>query len=73
MRSALARITTALVMIVFMIISIGPIPITSTIGLLIVLFRPQWFKRLVDTIYCDKQKKVSRHKTVDTCQLSPGC
>lgn len=55
MRSTVARVKTAIVMIVFMIISIGPIPITSTIGLLIVLFRPQWFKRLVDTIYCDKQ------------------
>jgi hypothetical protein len=31
-----------------------PIPITSTIGLLIVIFRPNWFKRLVDTIYADK-------------------
>jgi hypothetical protein len=54
MRSALARI----VMIVFMIISIGPIPITSTIGLLIVIFRPQWFKHLV----CWRRLKIDHFK-----------
>jgi hypothetical protein len=37
-----------------MIFSVGPIPITSTIGLLVVIFRPTWFKKLVDNIYADK-------------------
>jgi hypothetical protein len=55
MRSTLARIKTALVLIVLMAVSIVPIPVTSTLGLLIVIFRPNWFKRLVDAIYCDKQ------------------
>lgn len=52
--SSLARIKCALVFIVFMIFSIGPIPVTSTIGLLVVIFRPAWFKNLVDNIYADK-------------------
>jgi hypothetical protein len=38
-----------------MIFSIGPIPVTSTIGLLVVIFRPSWFKKLVDDIYADKR------------------
>lgn len=52
--SSLARIKCALVFIVFMAFSIGPIPVTSTIGLLVVIFRPAWFKKLVDDIYADK-------------------
>jgi hypothetical protein len=54
MRSAVARIKTGLVLIVLMAVSVVPIPVTSTIGLLIVIFRPYWFKQLVDTIYSDK-------------------
>jgi len=37
-----------------MIISIGPFPITSTICLYVVIFRPRWFKSLVDKVYADK-------------------
>ncbi|MGR8932186.1 MAG: hypothetical protein ACU836_16270 [Gammaproteobacteria bacterium] len=48
------RIQCAIVLIVFMIVSVGPIPITSTICFYVVLFRPRWFKRLVDGIYADK-------------------
>ncbi|MDD2759299.1 MAG: hypothetical protein PHH11_03275 [Methylomonas sp.] len=51
--SNIARIKCAFVLFIFMIISIGPIPITSTIGLFVVVFRPGWFKKLVDTIYSD--------------------
>ncbi len=49
-----ARIKCAIVFIVFIIFSVGPIPITSTIGLFVVIFRPAWFKKLVDNIYADK-------------------
>lgn len=49
-----ARLKCALIFIIFMVFSIGPIPITSTLGLWVVIFRPAWFKRLVDTIYADK-------------------
>lgn len=52
--SSWARIKCAIVFLVFMVFSVGPIPITSTIGLLVVLFRPAWFKTLVDKIYSDK-------------------
>jgi type III secretory pathway component EscS len=52
--SSWVRIKCAIVFIVFMIFSVGPIPITSTIGLLVVIFRPIWFKTLVDNIYSDK-------------------
>jgi hypothetical protein len=52
--STWARIKCAIVFIVFMIFSIGPIPVTSAIGLFVVIFRPTWFKRLVDKIYADK-------------------
>jgi len=48
--SSWARIKCAIVFIVFMVFSVGPIPITSTIGLLVVLFRPAWFKTLVDKL-----------------------
>ncbi len=48
-----ARIKCALVFMVLMII---PLPVTSTMGLLIVIFRPDWFKKLVDTIYADKDE-----------------
>jgi len=49
------RIKCAIVLIIFMIFSVSPIPITSTIGLLVVIFRPHWFKKLVDNIYADKK------------------
>ena len=49
------RIKCAIVFIVLMIFSISPIPITSTIGLLVVIFRPLWFKKLIDKIYADKR------------------
>jgi len=52
--TTLIRIQCAIVLIVFMIVSIGPIPITSTICLYAVIFRPRWFKSLVDRIYADK-------------------
>jgi hypothetical protein len=52
--SSWARIKTAIVFIVFMIFSIGPVPVASMIGLFVVIFRPSWFKKLVDKIYADK-------------------
>ncbi len=51
MKSTVARIKAALVLIALMVVSVVPMPIASTIGLLIVIFRPTWSKRLVDTIY----------------------
>ncbi len=50
----LARIKCFIVLVILMIVGIGPIPITSSIGLYVVVFRPLWFKKLVDSVYADK-------------------
>ena len=50
--SIVARIKCALVLIIFMLIPL--LPITGTIGLFIVFFRPMWFKKLVDNVYAGK-------------------
>ncbi|MBD9355530.1 hypothetical protein [Methylomonas albis] len=52
--TSLTRIKCAIVFIVFILFSIGPVPITSSIGLYVVIFRPRWFKELVNKIYTDK-------------------
>jgi len=48
-----ARIKCALFLIILTVVGLGPFPITSAIGLFIVIFRPQWFKNLVDRIYAE--------------------
>jgi len=53
--SIVARIKCALALIIFMLIPI--LPVTGTIGLFIVIFRPLWFKRLVDHVYADKDDR----------------
>lgn len=50
--SFVVRVKCGLVLMVFMLIPV--FPITSTIELFVVIFRPHWFKRLVDTVYEDK-------------------
>ncbi len=45
------RILCAIVLIIVMILSIGPIPLTTTLCLYVVIFRPRWFKDLVERIY----------------------
>ncbi|ATG91005.1 hypothetical protein [Methylomonas koyamae] len=47
------RLKCAAVFVVFIIFSIGPIPITSALGLYVVIFRPRWFKELVAKVYAD--------------------
>ena len=47
------RIKCAIALIIFMLLSVGPIPLTSTIGLYVVIFRPRWFKKLVERIYSE--------------------
>ena len=53
--SIVARIKCALVLIIFMLIPL--LPITGTIGLFILIFRPIWFKKLVDNVYADKNDR----------------
>lgn len=45
------RILTLLVLFLALLTDIGPIPTISLICLYSVIFRPLWFKRLVDEIY----------------------
>lgn len=45
------RILTLLVLLFAMVADLGPIPTVSLICLYAVIFRPLWFKRLVDEIY----------------------
>lgn len=40
-----------LVLLLLSIIGMGPIPVTSTIGIIVVIFKPAWFKRVVDELY----------------------
>jgi len=53
--SVVTRIKCAVVLLILMSLSVIPmLPITSTLGLFIVIFRPLWFKKLVDKVYTDK-------------------
>ena len=45
------RIMTLLVLVLIMVTDLGPVPTVSLICLYAVIFRPLWFKRLVDEIY----------------------
>lgn len=44
------------VLLVFAFLGVGPIPLTSTFGLLVVIFRPKWFKKFVDAVYVGKER-----------------
>jgi hypothetical protein len=45
------RVLCVLILIVFIILEIGPIPISGLLLLWVVVFRPQWFYDLVQNIY----------------------
>ncbi len=47
----IVRLVTLLVLSVLVIFSFTPIPGTTLIMIYVVLFRPRWFKHLVDLIY----------------------
>ncbi len=51
--SSITRLKCAAVFVVFIIFSVGPVPITSALGLYVVIFRPPWFKELVARVYAD--------------------
>ena len=48
------RLRGIVVLIIFAFLGVGPIPLTSTLGLFIVIFRPKWFKKFVDLVYAGK-------------------
>ncbi len=45
------QIKYAVFLLLFMLLDIGPVPITAMTGLYVVLFRPDWFRKMVDNIY----------------------
>ncbi len=45
------RIKLLAVLALLTVLGIGPMPVTSIIGIYIVLYRPAWFKRLVLNLY----------------------
>ena len=45
------RIKCLLVLLLLTLMGLGPMPITSVLGMYIVIFRPAWFKRVVDRVY----------------------
>jgi Zn-dependent protease len=53
--SLMTRIKCALVLIIFMLIPV--LPITGMIGMFILIFRPIWFRKLVDKVYADKDDR----------------
>jgi hypothetical protein len=53
--SLMARIKCGLILIIFTLIPV--LPITGMIGLFILIFRPVWFRKLVDNVYADKDDR----------------
>ncbi len=45
------RFKCLVVLMLFALLDIGPIPITALTGVFIVFFLPRWFKQLVDRLY----------------------
>ncbi|QSA99205.1 hypothetical protein [Methylococcus sp. EFPC2] len=49
--TAAARIKCLLSLLLLLLLDIAPVPVTGTLALCVVIARPFWFKRLVETIY----------------------
>ncbi len=45
------RIKVLIVLVLLTLLGLGPLPLTSVIGIYIVLFRPAWFKAVVLKVY----------------------
>ncbi|MGJ0516844.1 MAG: hypothetical protein ACR65O_13970 [Methylomicrobium sp.] len=45
------RIKLLIVLILLTVMGLGPMPVTSIIGIYVVLLRPAWFKRMVMKLY----------------------
>ncbi len=66
----IARLLTLLVLGVLVIFSFAPVPGTTLIMLYVVLFRPRWFKHLVDLIY-EEITTTDQKKNKDTRSEPP--
>lgn len=47
----IARIKACLCLLALLVLDIAPVPVTSPIGIYVVIARPKWFKALVEKIY----------------------
>ena len=52
-RSFATRAKCVIVLLTFAVLGLGPFPVTSLLGVYVVIFRPQWFKDLVGRVYDD--------------------
>ncbi len=69
----MVRLLTILVLLVMVVFSFTPVPGTTLIMLYVVLFRPRWFKRLVDRIYEEAEQPTALPKAaVPTYADPPG-
>ena len=50
-RRIAVEIKCLLTLLFLFVIDIGPIPFTAAIGLFVVIFKPRWFIKTVDTLY----------------------
>jgi len=67
----MVRLLTILVLLGLVIFSFLPIPGTTLIMLYVVLFRPRWFKRLVDRIYEETEQPIPLPKTAAPAYADP--
>ncbi len=56
MNPLIVRLLTLFILSILVVFSFTPIPGTTLIMLYVVLFRPRWFKHLVDLIYAEARK-----------------
>ena len=59
------RIKCAIVLIILTLLGLGPLPITSVVGLYVVFARPRWFKELVLAIYAEDSSEQERQAPHD--------
>ncbi|HEB78610.1 MAG TPA: hypothetical protein ENI90_08790 [Methylothermaceae bacterium] len=67
----MVRLLTILVLLVMVVFSFTPVPGTTLIMLYVVLFRPRWFKRLVDLIYAEVEQPAALPRTVAPAYSDP--
>jgi hypothetical protein len=57
MATFFTRIKYIIILLLLMVIDIAPAPVLGLIALSILLFRPLWFKEMVDRLYSDVNPK----------------
>jgi len=63
MHPALIRLVTIAFLLAMVGFSFLPVPGTTLIMLYVVIFRPRWFKRVVDSIYEETGRSASPDKS----------